>query len=433
MKKYKIILILLVSLLFEDLVAQNTLSLSDAITIGLKNNYDLQIVRKSEEVAGINNTWGNTGIMPNINFNINGRENYNFNDIEDYRTQTLSPDLTLNWVFFDGFSARISKKMYEELEVQSQGNTTVLVESTIQDIILAYNNSVLQKEMVDVFKELADLSEDRYNRSKDSEDLGISTTYESLQAKNSWLEDKSNYLQQKVNYENAVRTLNFTIAVADDMEWVFTTSLETNTPDYTIVDMEAKLMAGNQNLKNQYIYQSLLAKETSLAKSQYYPTLSLNTGISNMGMDNFYAGDTPNMNQNYSDAYVGLSLSFNIFNGGIRKRSVQIAKINEESAAVQTTQIQHSLNNQMLQMFSNYNVQKEILELADEKMVAAKLHLDLSEAKLKNGSINSFNYRDVQYIYMNAAIAKFQAIYNLISSNTDLLRITGGIISEYEG
>ena len=432
MKNIKFVSIIIASLFVITTHAQNNLSLSEAIAIGLKNNYNLQITRKTEKVASINNTWGNTSIMPNINFTLSGRENYNINDDENYRTQTLSPDLNLNWVFFNGFAAKITKQKFEELEQQSQGNTVILVESTIQDIIVAYNNCILQNEMVDVFKELADLSQDRYSRTQDSEDLGVSTTYESLQAKNSWLEDQSNYLQQKVNYENSVRTLNFILAAEDNMTWELTTPLETNTPDYKLNDLSGKLISNNQTLINQYLYQSLLSKETSLAKSNYYPSLSLNTGISNTDFGNYYSDNTPNNNRNYSDAYVGVNLSFNIFNGGVRKRSVQIAKINEETGQIQTTQIKHSLNNQLLQLYSNYNVKKEILKLADEKLNAAKVNLELSEAKFKNGSINSFNYRDVQNIYMNAAIAKFRAIYDLVSVNTDLLRITGGIISEYE-
>ncbi len=433
MKNIMISLTVLLAVLFtESMQAQNTLSLSDAIGIGLENNYDLQIIRKVEEVAEINNTWGNTGIIPSINFSMNGRENYNFNDSEDFRTLSVSSVLSLNWVFFDGFTARITKNKYEELEQQSEGNTAILIESTIQDILLAYNNCILQKEMTAVYQELANLSRDRYDRTRNSEEIGASTTYEILQAKTSWLQDQSNYLEQKVNYENAVRTLNFTLALEDDTEWELVTGLETNTPDYNLTDLGQKLESNNKTLKNQYLYQSMLAKETSLAKSQYYPTLSMNTGVSNSVMDNFYSGSTPDINQNSYDAYVGLSLSFNIFNGGVRKRSVQIAKINEETAGVETAQMEHSLNNQLLQMYSNYQVQKEILVLADEEMAAAKLNLDLSAEKLKNGSINSFNYRDVQNIYMNAAISKFMATYNLVKANTDLLRITGGIISEYE-
>lgn len=432
MKNIKLVAIIISSLFVMTAHAQDKLSLSEAINIGLKNNYNLQIIRKSENIASINNTWGNTSIMPNVNFNLTGRENYNFNDDENYRRQTLTPDLSLNWVFFNGFSARITKQKFEELEEQSKGNTVVLVESTIQDIILAYNNSILQKEMVEVFKDLAELSKDRYSRTQDSEEIGVGTTYESLQAKNSWLEDQSNYLQQKVNYENSIRTLNFILAVENNLQWDMTTPLETNTPAYDITDLSTKLTSNNQTLKNQYLYQSLRARETALAKSDFYPSLSLNSGFSNTGLSSYYAGSTPNMNHNSSDAYVGLTLSLNIFNGGVRTRSVQIAKINEETEHIKTEQLTHSLSNQLLQLFSNYNVKKEILLLADEKVSAAKLNLELSEAKFKNGSINSFNFRDVQNIYMNASIAKFRAIYDLISANADLLRITGGIISEYE-
>ncbi|WP_346853951.1 TolC family protein [uncultured Draconibacterium sp.] len=432
MKRIKYIIPLLILLISASVQAQQDLTLSDAITRALENNYDLQITRKSEQIAAINNHWGNTGLLPSVNFNLNGRETFNLNENENYRSQTVSPDVSLNWVFFNGYSAKITKQKFEEMEQQSQGNTVILVESTIQNIIVAYNACLLQKQMVDVYKELAVLSEDRYRRTEDSKNIGASTSYEMLQAKTSWLEDESNYLQQKVNFENSIRNLNYNMAVEDDAQWNLVSPLEVNMPGYQLEDLSAKLMSNNQTLKNQYLNQSLLAKETALAKSNFYPTLSLNTGVGSSWLDNYYSKSTPNYSQKSADAYIGLSLSFNIFNGGITRRSIQIAQINEESAQVQTNQMTHSLNNQLLQMYSNFNVQKALLELANETESTAKLNLDLSADKLKSGVINSFNYRDVQIIYMNAAIARFQAIYNLISSNTDLLRITGGIISEYE-
>lgn len=414
------------------LQAQTSLSLSDAIALGLKKNYDLRIIRKSEKISSLNNHWANAGALPSVGFNVNGRENYNFNNNEDFRTQSITPEVTLNWVVFNGFSAKITKQKFDALEQQSHGNTAVLVESTIQNIIVAYNNCLIQKEMVEVYEQLSKLSQDRYKRTKDSKDIGASTTYKMLQAKTAWLEDKSGYLQQKVNYENAVRTLNFTMAVEDDTSWRLTSLIETNTPDYRLSDLTEKLLLNNKTLKNQYLNQVVLAKETALAKAKYYPTLSLNSGVSSNNRDNYYSGTTPDMSQNSTDAYIGLRLSFNIFNGGITRRSVKIAKINEESSQVKTDQMKHSLKNQLLQLYSNYNVQKAILDLAKEKESTAKLNLELSEAKLKNGSINSFNYRDVQIVYMNAAISKFRAINNLIVSNTDLLRITGGIIDQFE-
>ncbi len=413
-------------------LGQQNLSLSGAIALGLENNYEIQIQRNTQQIAEINNTWGNTSIMPSISLSATGRQSWNFNDMDNYSQRTITPDLNLSWVIFDGFSARINKQIYEETERQSQGNTSILVENTIQDIILAYNNCLLQKEITAVYKELASLSEDRYKRAIDSKEIGVGTTYESLQAKTAWLEDKSNYLQQKAMYENALRTLNFTLAAEDNTQWELTDVLEALTPAYNLEDLSEKLLENNKTLKNQYIYQTLLAKETALAKSAYFPALSLNTGINNTDLTQHYRGNTPGLSSNSSDAYIGLTLSWNIFNGGKRKRGVEIAKVNESTAQVQIEQMKHSLNNQLLQLFSNYEVNKTILSLANEQEATAKLNLTLSEEKFKNGSINSFNYRDVQIIYMNSAISKFKAIYNVIQSNTDLLRITGSILKEYE-
>lgn len=417
---------------FSSLViAQESLTLSDAITLGLENNYDLQVTRNNEKVSSINNTWGNTSIMPTVDFTFSGRESFDFNDPENSREQTLSPQLSLNWMIFNGLSARINKARYEELETQSQGNTAILVENTIQDIILAYNNCLLQKQLMSVYEDLASLSEDRYNRSVDSKALGVSTTYENLQAKTSWLEDQSNYLQQKVNYDNAIRTLNFILAADNDATWSLDSELSVESKEYMIDDLTQKLESNNTTLKNQYLYQSLLAKETQLARSSYLPTLSMNAGVSNSDYYKTYSGTSIDVDNNSNNAYVGLTLSWNVFSGGTRKRGVAIAKINEESSAVSTTQMVHSLNNQLLQVYSNYNVQKAILSLANEQEAAAKLNLELSLDKFKNGSINSFNYRDVQIAYMNAAITKTQAVYNLIQYDTELVRITGGIVDEY--
>lgn len=430
MKKIKYIVIAL--LVSGILQAQESLSLSEAIALGLEQNYDLKVIRNSEDISAINNTWGNTSLMPTLDFSASARENFNYNNSEDYREQTIVPEVSLNWVIFNGFSAKISKAKFEELEQQSQGNTVVLVENTVQDIILAYNNCLLQVELLNVFEELAKLSEDRYRRAEDSKALGAGTTYASLQAKTSWLEDQSNFLQQKVTQENAVRTLNYSLGVTGDPQWEFSSALGLDTAIYNLEDLSVKLKSNNHTLKNQYLYQSLLAKETQLAKSDYFPTLSLNSGVNNSDYLKNYQGSTTTIDQNSTNAYVGLTLSWSIFNGGTRKRGVEIAKINEETAQVQTDQMMHSLDNQLIQMYSTYNVNKAILNLSKEQIDAARLNMEMSEEKLRSGSINSFNYRDVQITYMNAAISQLRAYYSLIQSHTDLLRITGGIVDEYQ-
>ena len=51
--------------------AQDALSLSDAIQMGLQRNYDIQIQQKSVQIASNNNSWGEAGRYPTISLNLN--------------------------------------------------------------------------------------------------------------------------------------------------------------------------------------------------------------------------------------------------------------------------------------------------------------------------------------------------------------------------
>ncbi len=89
-----------------------------------------------------------------------------------------------------------------------------------------------------------------------------------------------------------------------------------------------------------------------------------------------------------------------------------------------------TLNNALLSLHETYDLRKELLRLADESLKSASLNLKISFDKYKAGSINSFNYRDVQLLYLNAALSKLQAIFNIIDTRSELMRITGGLIDE---
>ena len=428
--------ILLVILIFTtDMAtgfAQQPLSLEQAITISLENNYDLSIAGKRVETAKISNTWGAAGALPIISFNGSVSESINYNDTEDYSNTNVAGDISMNWVLFDGFSVKINKQRLEELQMQSEGNAVVVIESTIQDVILSYFKCLMEKEKEAMMLSLMELSNDRYSIVKEMKDLGVNTTYDLLQAQNSYLEDKSTYLLQKLSYENECKNLNYLLGVDGASEWELTTPFEKDTLSYEFAVLQDKMLSNNATLKNQYIYQSLLEKEIKLAKSSYYPTLSLNAGINANDNTTYYYENTPDRSADSYSPSGSLVLSYSIFNGGNRKRALDIAKVNSEIGDTQTDQMEHSLSNQLYQLYNFYSIRKELLTLSEEQQQAAQLNLNISAEKFAQGAINSFNYRDVQILYKNASLGYLDAIYNLIESDTQLLKITGGILDEYK-
>jgi outer membrane protein TolC len=408
-----------------NLLAQETLSLSKALETALSNNYGIIISRADLEIAEINNNWGNAGRYPTIGFNAS--DNLSHELLDQSTSNRLSAGVGLNWVLFDGFRVDISKTRLENLEDLTSGRLAVNVENTVEDIMLAYYFVLLQQEQLKVLKTVMDLSDDRYQYELRHKELGGSVTYNVLQAQNVYLTDKANFMSQEVAIRNSVRNLNFMMGLEPERTWVFDELFEADTTRYVLADLLAKMRSDNQTLKNQYTNLMLQQNETALRQADYYPSISLGTGID-------YSHNWSKSPENSAITSQGLSpygsvrLSFDIYSAGVRRRAVEIARINEEVAQVEIDQMEHALTNQLLNLYDYYEVRIALLNVANENMAAAELNMSISEEKYRTGVINSFNYRDVQLLYLNAAFRRLQAVYNLIDYRTQLTRITGGFL-----
>jgi len=408
------------------------LSLKDAIDRALENNYGIITRKKNKEISEVNNSWGNAGALPTVRFVGSGSASKQYSD-NNSTTQNLNGTVELSQTLFRGFSVRIQKDRLEELENLSEGNVSLVIENTIYNVILSYYNILLAKEQVGIARNNMELSKDRYQRAKERKEIGSARTYDLLQAKNAFLQDSSDYLSAKSSYNNAVRELNYLMAESMEQTYQFTSKFKPDTTDFKIDILQNRMLENNKTLKNQYINLKLSKLDVNSAKSAYYPTLSL------QGSGGYSDSETDfeNMNQmnQSSDSYnasVSLSLSYTIFNGNQRKRALEAARIEKEISEIETEKMKHDLKNQLAQEFELYRVRKQLLNVAKENLKSAELNLQLSKEKFQSGAINSFNFRDVQQIYQNAAYNYQRAKFNLIQSYNTLLRLTGGIIDEFE-
>lgn len=421
--------IILVLPFFAFAQEEGELSLQNAISIALENNYGIVIQQKNVASAELNNDWGNTGVLPTISFNGSGSENWNYTNADNLLAQSLSASVNLNWTFFRGFSARIAKKQLEEMERLYQGNLTITVENTISDVIIAYQNIILQNENVKLAEEVMNLSNDRFKQENMKKDLGTSVSYNLLQAQNAYLQDKSSYVSAKSNYNNAIRQLNFLMAVDSEKKYTINPSFESIDSKFQFETLKEKLFSNNAQLKNQYINLELSKLDVKSSQSAYYPSLSLGASAGYQVNDNQYDINTQlNSTQAGFTNGINANVSYRIYEGGSRKIALQTSKISLEIMDVQTDEMKHQLQNQLAQEFELYNVRKELVDLAMENREAAQLNLNMSKERYENGTINSFNYRDIQQLYLNSALNYQSAVFNLNESYYTLLRLTGGII-----
>jgi len=421
----KITYLLIALFLSASLSGQEPLTLSSALENALENNYGLIISRANLDVAEINNNWGTAGRYPSIGFDASDNNSYELNS-STYANR-LSAGVGLNWVLFDGFRVNFTKARLENLEDLTSGQLAVQVESTIEDIILVYYSVLLQKEQLKVLETVMQLSDDRYQYELKKKSLGGSVTYNVLQAQNVYLTDKANFLNQEMLERNSIRNLNFMMGVEPSQTWEFTEAFEADTSNFTLADLLSKMKADNQSLKNQYTSLLLSENETSLQKSAYYPSVSLGAGM-DYSHSWSYSGGAQTLNNESILPFGNVRLSFDIYSAGVRKRGVEIARINEDVAKVEIDQMEHALTNELFNLFDFHEVRLELLNVANENLAAAELNLSISEDKYRSGVINSFNYRDIQLIYLSVSYQRLQAVYNLIGSKAGLTRITGGFL-----
>jgi outer membrane protein len=427
-----LVLIVISSIVF----GQEPLSLKQALKIGLEKNYQIQISEKSLEIAQNNNSWGLAGAYPFITL---GASQVNRFDDQpstlvpgqrnEYFTNAISPNVRLSWTLFDGFSVKISKQKLELLEDFTSGNAAVVVENTIQSIILAYYRVLLEEEKLKVLADVKSLSGDRYDYEMMKKDLGSSVTYNVLQARNAFLNDSSSYLLQQLNLKNARMNLHLLMADEPNVFYTLTDAFTFDPPEYDFSSMLGKMLADNKSLKNQFINQEILGKEIAYQKSALYPNLAINAGADHANSSLKFKNQDASYSNSY-DYYANLSLSFNLSNGGNVKRAIQNAKVEEQIGELTIAEMQRSLSNRLINFYDLYKIRKQLLAVSMANEESAKLNLEISTGKFKSGAINSFNYRDVQLIFLNISIQRLEAIYNLIDTHTELLRITGGVISQ---
>lgn len=416
-----------------SLKAQENLTLSGAVQKALENNYQIKISELSLEIAKNNNSWGTAGRYPIITaglMNVNRTDNRLIppnTKNDNYNTNNLNPYIQANWILFNGFAVNIRKSQLEELEKISEGNAAIIVENTIQAVILSYNRILLEKQKLDVMSEVLNLSRDRYAHTELRKELGNALTFDLLQAKTVFLADSSTYLLQQLNYTNALK--NLSLILGENSGVIYNPVEDFVIPEtaYAIDELLNNMLASNKTLQNQFVNQNILKEAIRLNKSALYPKLSLNTGF-----DYSYAFDKDNSGDYTYDYYANFSLSYTLFNGGNIRSDIQNAKISEQLGKIQVDQMKHQLSIQLTNYYELYTIRKQLLRVANESMEAAKMNLEIAEQKFESGAINSFNYRDAQLYYLNAANSRLEAIYNLIDTNLELLRLTGAIITEYQ-
>lgn len=425
--------------------AQAPMSLSQAIQTGLQNNYQLRIAENELAIARGNNNWGQAGRYPTVDFSLISTNGYTdrvdpaiiFQPEISFFSGSVNATVDAGWVLFDGYRVKATKAQLEKLEALGGQNAALAVENTIQDIILAYYQVQIQKEQLSVMEEVLKLSSDRLAYQDLRREYGQASTFDLLQTRDAYLSDSSTYLLQANNYRLAMQNLNVAMGVEDlGLTYELTDPLVYEAPAFDPDTLRERMLSGNVALQALRLQRDLAGVQRELARSDRYPTVTMNGGLS-YAINPRDNGDAINRFTNEPigftvgrtfTGYINFAATYNIFDGGVRRRNEENAQVRELNAQMALQDQERLLTAGLENVYATYETQRQILRVAEDLLDNARKNLDIAEERFRGGLINVFDLRTIQLGYINASQARLNAYFNLKNTETELVRLIGGLV-----
>ncbi|MEX2483384.1 MAG: TolC family protein [Brumimicrobium sp.] len=439
-----IISIIILSITNFISVGQEKLSASDAVMHALENNFQMQIANKQIEVAEKNNKWSEAGLFPTVeltagyNHSIvdNTNNPFTFTPGLIYNGQ-VNPGINANWNIFSGFGVKITKERLEQLETQSKGNASLILENTAYDVLIAYYNALYQESQLKNFQEVYKLSKKQSKYEEDKQNLGQSNQLAVVQMKNQLLSDSINIMQQKVVRDNAYRNLLLLMNVDKDelTQSQFPELIDSlGMPLETIENenLTEKITNNNQNLKNQLINLELQKSNTQLQRSFLYPTLGLQVGAS-PSFGNFRALNDDNLNAETQQIsyFANVSLRYSLFDNWKNKRAVEVSKIEEEISKLNVDELEKELITNSHNLIELYSIRNQLVNVALANKEYAKQAYDMGLTRYNLGSINSIDLLQLRNSFLEANLNYADLLHQRMQTYLELYRLTGMLQLEY--
>ena len=427
----KIILNLsLIIFFFPITYAQNMLTAEDAVSIALKNNYDILVARNIASIDIVNNTPGNAGMLPNIA--ITGSDSYSPGNNVDQKyssgtsstfsnsqSNSLNAGVGLNWTLFDGGKMFVTKKKLNEIQALGEIQFKDRVLQTEYDVILAYYDVVRQKQQLASINEVITYNLERVKISQTAYDAGLSPKTNLLQAKI----DLNVYQENAINQQSVIiaakRTLNQFLSRSTDIPFEVLDSIPLNyVPDKN--ELVQKLDSSNTSIlafqKQVYVSKLSLKEMNTLL----LPKINFNANYS-LSQSNNTLGTTL-MSRAYGPQFGG-TISIPIYQSGNANRQIKTAKIQLQSAEYDLESAKLQANEQLQNALTQFENQQQLLKIEKDNALLAKENLEITIQRLRFGQTTSLEVSLAEGSFVESLTRLINFEYNLKVAETKLKQL----------
>ena len=427
-------------------------TLQECVDYAVKNNLTIQQQELSNNLLGENVTVAEGNFYPSLGAYTS--LNYNFGSFIDVSGSRISADsrsnnfgLSTNVTLFNGFSNKYNLELAKK-QLKAAGFDLDETKNNIMlYVVNAYLNVLLNRENLKINEDLVAITKNQVKVAKDLVDAGS-------KPESSLLEAQATLATNEQQLTTAQNTLDLALLSLAQLLHLPQKGFNVQPVDVSISD--AALLYNDTDVIFQKALSNLpeiksaeLGIENSklsvkIAKSAYYPSLSLGAGMGTVYQHKQGEPDlrtvvdqvtnqviyVPNgfskQLQDNLGYNIGLTLNIPIFNNFRTKASVNRAKINQNINELKLQDKKQTLRESIEKAYADAKAALKQYTAAQKSMQSQELLFKNAQVSYNNGVMTSFDFEQVKNGLVNAQASMINAKYNFIF-RTKLLEYYYGI------
>lgn len=416
-----------------SLNAQNVLTLEQAKTTTLANNFGIKIAKNNVVISQNQTDKSVNGYLPTVSANAGLNGNFggssqtfgNGGEASTANAFTWGGNATVqaNYTIFDKRRDLTLEQLKESLSLSN-----LQLKQTIEQNLLQVYNGYFQvaqlSENVNALLEAINISRERLRRAQYQLDFGQGSGLNVLNAEVDIQRDSVNLLNAKMNLENAKRNLN--VSMGRNTNEDFYVEIDTQ------IDESLNLASLIEQSKNENI--ALLVNRKNLAVNEMNlqiidaekrPTFTAGASYAFSYSDNPTGAFIDRSNSRGLAANVGVN--WTIFDGtrDIRKQN---AVINLTNQKLQINQLQQELERDIMNAWANYQNSLFVLQVEENAVETNRENFVRTEEQVKIGRLTSIEFRQAQLNLLNAQTSLNNAKFDTKLREIQLLQLVGKLI-----
>ncbi|MGM0933693.1 MAG: TolC family protein [Bacteroidota bacterium] len=439
-KEFRFTFIIILLVVFQvSSQEKEIITKEEAIARALENNFGIKIARNQVEIAENNQGILNSGYLPRLRgqagagYDLNDRltepedrENVDQKGIESNR---YNASINVDYTLFDGLGRLYNYKSLKEQYDLSQLEARETIENTILQLMSVYYEIARLTQNIEVLQDVLETSQERVTRAQYQFDYGQTNNLAVLNARVDVNNDSINLLETRQQLHNTKRDLNVLLdREIIDKEFVVDTTVG------FIPELQLEAFVEEAALNNVSLLQieknlNISDYDIKISKSGYLPTIDL-TGSYGWNRNRsaataFFPGSTTTTD----GISAGVSLNWNLFDGGGTSVRVQNAKINYENQELLKKQIELEVKRNIANAWGNYQNKLYIFRVQEENVTTNQDNFERSEEQFKLGRITSIEFRQAQVNLLDAQTSLNLAKYDAKLAEMELLQLTGQLLN----